>query len=371
MNEQSVVKRHIDYTMLLAVVGLIVLGIVMIYSASAVFAQEKIGDSYFFLKKTLLFAALGFGLMFGATRLPYDWYKKKSYWILGGSIVLLLLVIFSPLGITIGGARRWLRVGIFSFQPSEFAKLALVVFLAYSLEKKIGKIKTFTLGFLFHSIVCMIFIGLVFFQKDFGAAFVLGSIAWLMMFTAGVRWIYLFAMFLTALPIIYYSVLSVGYRKQRILSFLNPWEDQYGSGFQMIQSFVAFSEGGFFGKGLGDGRQKLFYLPEAHTDFIFSVIGEELGLIGVVAVILLFTLFIYRGTLTAIKAPDKFGKFLAIGITLIVGLQAILNFGVVMGLLPTKGMVLPFISYGGSALLVSMLASGILLNISSYRKVVW
>lgn len=371
MEDNSIMKKHMDYALLISIIGLVVIGIIMVYSSSAVFAQERMGDAYFFLKKTVIFSLLGFGLLVAASRVPYNIYCKSCYWILGVTLLLLLLVSFSPLGATIAGAHRWLRLGPLSFQPSEFAKLAVIIFLAYSLEKKAEKIKTFTLGFLFHIGVCGFFMLLIMYQRDLGATFTMGAIAWMLMFVAGVRWLYLFSMMLVALPGVYYAISSVGYRRQRILSFLNPWDDQYGSGFQMIQSFVAFSEGGVFGKGLGEGRQKLFYLPEAHTDFIFSVIGEEVGLIGVLVVIALFAMFIYRGIKIALGASNTFGQYLAFGITLYIGLQAIFNFCVVMGLLPTKGLVLPFISYGGSALLITLLASGILLNISTYRKVTW
>ncbi|MFA5812088.1 MAG: FtsW/RodA/SpoVE family cell cycle protein, partial [bacterium] len=190
-----------------------------------------------------------------------------------------------------------------------------------------------------------------------------------MMFVAGVRLPYLFGMFAAALPLVIALVAGSAYRRRRVLAFLNPWSDQYGSGFQMIQSFVAFNEGGWFGRGLGQGQQKLFYLPEAHTDFIFSVIGEELGLVGIMFVIALFAFFCYRGLCIALAAPDLFGRYVAVGCTLLIGLEAVLNMGVVMGLLPTKGLALPFISYGGSSLVISLLAVGILLNISTYKRV--
>jgi cell division protein FtsW len=194
-------------------------------------------------------------------------------------------------------------------------------------------------------------------------------ISGILLFIAGVRYTYLFASVLASLPVIYITVASVAYRRKRILAFLDPWADRYGSGFQMIQSFVAFSQGGILGQGLGEGRQKLFYLPEAHTDFIASVLGEELGLVGVSTVILLFGLFAFRGFKIALRAPDLFGRYLAFGITIFIALQAVLNLLVVMGLFPTKGMVLPFVSYGGSAMLTMLIATGILLNISSYRRI--
>jgi len=207
-----------------------------------------------------------------------------------------------------------------------------------------------------------------FLQRDFGSAAIVAAITWFMMFAAGVKLSHLMSVFVLVLPLTYKLVFSSGYRRRRILAFLNPWDDQYGAGFQMIQSFVAFNEGGWFGRGLGQGQQKLFYLPEAHTDFIFSVLGEELGLVGVLAVIGLFGFLCYRGLKIALNAPDAFGRYLAVGCTLIIVLGTVLNMGVVMGVLPPKGLTLPFISYGGSSLTVSLIVAGILLNISSYQK---
>jgi cell division protein FtsW len=241
--------------------------------------------------------------------------------------------------------------------------------LAYSLEKKSSKIKSFGVGFLPHILFMSVVALCILIQKDFGAAATIAAITWLMMFVAGVRIPYLLGMFAAALPIAIMLIAGSEYRRRRILAFLNPWNDQYGSGFQMIQSYVAFNEGGWFGKGLGQGQQKLFYLPEAHTDFIFSVIGEEMGLIGILLVISLFGFFCYRGLIIALRAPDLFGRYLALGCTLLIALEAVLNMGVVMGLFPTKGLALPFISYGGSSLLISLIAVGILLNISTYRRV--
>jgi cell division protein FtsW len=369
MNDNDYHRTHVDIWLLFTVVLLVGLGITMVYSSSAVLAQERFGDSYFFLKRTVLFAAFGGVLTMIAVRIPYYNFRPLVYPILAVTLVLVLLVHLPGIGRTIGGATRWIGVGPFAFQPSEIAKVALIVLLAYSLEKKAPKIRSFGVGFMPHVVIMCVVAGMILLQRDFGAAATIAAITWLMMFVAGVRLSHLMSVLVIVLPLVYMLVGGSHYRKQRILAFLNPWSDQYGSGFQMIQSYVAFNEGGWFGRGLGEGQQKLFYLPEAHTDFIFSVLGEELGLVGVMAVIGLFGFFCYRGFRIALQAPDAFGRYLAVGCTLLIVLEAVLNMGVVMGLLPTKGLPLPFISYGGSSLTVSLLAVGILLNVSSYRKV--
>lgn len=351
------------------VILLVGLGITMNYSASAVLAKEKFGDSLYFLKRTVVFTCVGFVLMGAMSRVPYGFYRRMVYPILLGALALLVAVFLPGMGRTIGGATRWLCVGPVTFQPSEAAKIAMIVFLAYSLEKKARHIKTFGIGFLTHVIFMGVVAVCILYQRDFGAAITIAAITWLMMYVSGVRVHYLLGMIAGVLPVVAILVMGSEYRRRRVMAFLNPWSDQYGSGFQMIQSFVAFNEGGWFGLGLGQGRQKLFYLPEAHTDFIMSVVGEELGLMGVLVLIGLFAFFCYRGLRVALLAPDLFGRYLAVGCTLLIGFEAVLNMGVVMGLMPTKGLTLPFISYGGSSLVSSLLAVGILLNISTYRRV--
>lgn len=365
--EQTIRRMHFDYWLMLVTALLVMVGIIMVYSSSAVLARERFGDGYYFLKKEIVFSMIGFALLFAALRMPYIWWKKIVYPLLGVAFVLLCFAFVPGMKISASGATRWIRLGPLTFQPSEFAKLAIVVFLAYSLEKKASHIKSFMVGFAPNIVIVMVFVLMILAQRDFGAAFVVALIACLMMFVAGVRISYLSSLAIAALPAVYFLIASVGYRRKRILAFLDPWSDRYGSGFQIIQSLVSFNEGGVFGRGLGEGRQKLFYLPEAHTDFIFSVLGEELGLIGVLLIIVLFVMFFWRAVVIGLRSQDLFGKYLAFGIAVFVGVQSLLNFCVVMGLLPTKGMVLPFISYGGSALLIVMIAAGILLNISTYK----
>ena len=251
-------------------------------------------------------------------------------------------------------------------QPSEWCKIAVILATAHLIAKKGDRIQMFLKGFVPVIFVAGIFLVLILAQKDLGSAFVLGTVVFLMLFVAGTKMRYLLGSILAATPVLYFLIFSVSFRKRRILAFLDPWKYKQDYGFQIIQSFVAFKSGGLSGVGLGESKQKLFYLPEAHTDFIFSVLGEEFGMIGVTVVALLFLFFIYRGVMIAKKTNDVFGMFLALGLTSLIGLQAFINFGVVMGILPTKGLALPFISYGGSSLVISMAAVGILLNISQH-----
>ena len=355
-----------DFPILLVTLILVGLGIVMVYSASAILAADRFKDSLYFLKKQALFAAGGALLMFVMMNVDYHLWRKLAYPILGVSFVLLVLVLV--VGTRASGSTRWLRIGALSFQPSEFSKLALIVFLSYFMTKKGDKIKSFQFGFLPAVLISGVMILLVIRQPDFGAALFLGILAMLLLFVGGARLSYMFSIILLAVPAIYYLIVRVPYRMLRIMSYLDPWHDPRGASFQIIQSFVAFGAGGIFGSGLGQGKQKLFFLPAPHTDFVFSVVGEEMGLIGAVIVLGLFLVFAVRGVRVSLSAPDEFGVYLGLGITSLISLQAIINMGVVLGLLPTKGLTLPFISYGGTSLLVSLVSVGILLNISSHAR---
>jgi cell division protein FtsW len=265
----------------------------------------------------------------------------------------------------IGGAFRWLKIGPFSFQPAELAKLALVIYLARWLTRKEGRMDNFTAGFLPPVIVAGILFILVFLQPDFGTGVLFVAVVFLMLFAGGTRLRFLGVAFLAALPVLAYLAFRANYRIGRFLAFWDPWKDPGGTGFQIIQSFLAFGAGKISGVGLGEGKQKLFYLPEIHTDFILSIIGEELGLIGVTLIIILFLALIIRGFQSCLRAPDLFGTYLALGVTTLISIQTLLNMGVVMGLLPTKGSTLPFISYGGTSLMINLMAVGILLNVHS------
>jgi cell division protein FtsW len=261
---------------------------------------------------------------------------------------------------------RWLKIQSFSFQPSEFAKLGLVIFLAYFLAKKEERIRSFSFGFLPTVLLSGLVIALVMKEPDFGAAFFLTVMVFLLLFVSGARVIYIVGAFLIAIPVAYTFLMNVGYRYKRLMSFIRPWEDPTGTSFQIIQSFLSFGSGGLFGLGLGEGRQKLFFLPAPHTDFIFSVIGEELGLVGAMVVVLLFFILTLRGVQIGLSLGDRFGAYLALGITLMISLQVVINMGVVLGLLPTKGLTLPFVSYGGTSLVANLIGVGILLHLSTH-----
>ena len=359
-------KRRLDIILLFAVLALVGIGIVMVYSTSAIIAGDRFGDPYYFLKRQALYAAVGFVLMIVMMFLPYEILKRFAYPILVSSVLLLIAVLIPGIGHRTGGAMRWLKIQSFSFQPSEFAKLGLVIFLAYLLTKKEEKIRSFSFGFLPPVLLSGLVIALVMKEPDFGAAFFLTVMVFLLLFVGGARVIYIASAFLIAIPIAYALLMNVGYRYKRLMSFIRPWEDPSGTSFQIIQSFLSFGSGGLFGLGLGEGRQKLFFLPAPHTDFIFSVIGEELGLVGATVVVLLFFILTLRGIQIGLSLEDRFGVYLALGITLMISLQAVINMGVVLGLLPTKGLTLPFISYGGTSLIANLAAVGILFQLSTH-----
>ncbi|MBI2354395.1 MAG: putative lipid II flippase FtsW [Deltaproteobacteria bacterium] len=357
-----------DLIVMLMAIALTCFGVVMVYSASSVMADKRFHDGFFFLKRQGLFAILGFAVMLVVMRIDYRAWKQLAVPALLLCLVLLGLVLIPGIGGKVGGASRWIRLPGFNLQPSEMAKLALIMYMAYSLDKKQDKVKSLTAGFIPYMIVLMFLIGFLVLQPDLGGALTLAAVAMTMLFVAGTRLTYIVSMFLLALPLLAIK-LSRGYHKGRIDAFLDPWSDPSGKGFQIIQSWLALGTGGVFGQGLGEGKQKLFYLPEAHTDFILSVVGEELGFLGVAIIIAMFFLLVQRAMRIAVAAPDTFGRFLALGIAVLFGIEATVNMGVVTGLLPTKGLALPFISYGGSSLLVSLFAVGILLNISSGLKI--
>lgn len=358
-------KRHFDYTLLLTTILLVALGLTMIYSASGNLAREEFKDSTLFLKKELLAVFIGMVGLLAAKTIPIETLRKAVYPLFGIALILLVVVLIPGVGSRVSGAQRWLRLGPFSFQPSEFAKLAIILFMAHVLSKKQEKVQVFLVGFIPPMVLSGIAILLILAGHDLGTAVVLAATVFFLMFMGGARLSYLMSEVLLALPAFYYLVAGVGYRRQRIMAFLHPWEHKQGAGFQIIQSYLAFHAGQFFGQGLGEGKQKLFYLPEAHTDFIFSVVGEELGLLGTLTIIALFLVWLFRAFVIGWKSTDLFSSYLALGIGVLFGLQVILNIAVVTGLLPTKGLALPFLSYGGTAMVVSLTCVGILLNISS------
>jgi cell division protein FtsW len=359
------VRQGTDHSILVLAVCLTCLGVVMVFSSSSIMALRDYGDSLHFLKRQGLYALAGFALMALMMRIDLETLRKAAWPILGICALMLVAVLVPGLGKKVGGAARWIKIAGITFQPAEVAKVGLVLFMAHSLARKQEKIKDFRCGFLPYMIILAVFLGLLLAQPDLGSALTLGIVAIVMLLVAGTRLRYLGGIALLALPVLYFMVMNVDYRRRRIMAFLNPWEDPSNTGFQIIQSWIAFGSGGAIGTGLGESKQKLFYLPEAHTDFIFSVIGEELGFIGVIVIAAMFMLLILRGLRTAIHAPNEFSSFLAFGITLLIGMQAFANMAVVMGMVPTKGLALPFLSYGGTSLVTTLASIGILLNVSN------
>jgi cell division protein FtsW len=356
-----------DHTLLAVTMILALVGLVMVFSASAIVAGNRFQDSGFFLKRQIAWLVFGFLLMHLTSRIDYTVWKTLSIPLLACMLVLLVIVLVPSFGVAAKGARRWLRVGLFSVQPAEMVKLVAVIYLAAYLAKKGDKITLFRDGLLPALIVISLLSGLVLLEPDLGTVVVLGLVTVGMCFLAGARVSHLLALGLCAIPVVLVLVLGSSYRRQRLMTFLAPWKDASDTGFQITQSFLAFGSGGPFGVGLGEGKQKLYFLPEAHTDFVLALVGEELGLIGTATVTLLFAFFVWRGFQIAARARVPFGRYLGMGITLLIGGQALVNAAVVTGLLPTKGLTLPFVSYGGSSLVISLIGVGILLSISRDR----
>ncbi len=357
-----------DHLLMISALLLLGLGLVMVFSASGVLASDKYHDPAFFLKKQLIYAVVGVGLMLFIRRIPYQLYNRLVYLILLISLILLILVLIPGIGVRIRSASRWIKFGPLVIQPSEFAKLAIIIFLAYSMARKQEKIRYFSIGFLPHIVVAGIFILLIEKEPDFGTAMALAGITFLMLFVGGTRLTHILLVILSASPLVVYVILKNKMRLERVVTFVDPWKYAQESGYQLVHSLYAIGSGGFWGLGIGKSREKLFYLPDSHTDFIFSILAEELGFLGVITVISLFVILIIRGLIISMRAQDNFGSYLAMGLTALIGLQAVINMAVVSGLMPTKGLSLPFLSYGGSSLLVNMIAIGILLNISSQSQ---
>jgi cell division protein FtsW len=352
-----------------AAIMLLAAGVVMVYSASAIVAADRFHDPYFFLKKQVFWALLGAACLWFAIRLDYRRLEGLVIPLMIFAGVLLVLVLVSPLGQAINGTRRWIRLGPVSFQPAELAKLALVLYLAAFLAKKGEAIADLRRGLLPPLAVAGLLAGLVLAQPDLGTCLTLVTLTFTLLYLAGGRALHLGLILAAALPPLVVAIWAAPYRLRRIVAFLDPWSDPRGSGFQIIQSWLALGNGGIFGQGIGASRQKLFYLPESHTDFIFAIVGEELGFVGAVLIVALFVVLVWRGLRIGLRAPDPFGAYLALGITVLIATQTLVNLGVVTGLLPTKGLPLPFLSFGGSALLVTMLSTGVLLNISQHAHV--
>ena len=352
-----------------AAVVLLSAGVVMVYSASAIVAADRFHDPFFFLKRQLFWALLGGAALWAALRVDYRRLEKAVLPALIVAGVLLVLVLVPPFGQAINGTRRWIRFGLVSFQPAELAKLALVLYLAAFLARRRGDLSEFRTGTLPALAVAGLLAGLVLVQPDLGNCMTLIVVTFGLLYLAGSPAKHLAWVAAPALPRVALAIWMAPYRLRRITAFVDPWSDPRGSGFQIIQSWLALGNGGLVGQVVGGSRQKLFYLPESHTDFIFAIVAEELGFIGAVTMVALFAVLIWRGLRIGLRAADPFGSYLALGITVLLATQTLVNLGVVTGLLPTKGLPLPFISFGGSALLMTMVATGVLLNISQHANV--
>jgi cell division protein FtsW len=342
---------------------LVFLGLVMVFSASAVMAKERYGSGYYFLLRQVGWAAGGIAAMLVAMKVDYRRYKHPAvvFSVLGATTLLLISVFFLDRA---HNTHRWIHFGGFSFQPSEVAKVAVILFLAYYLENRTNSMNDWRNTLLPAILPTLMFLALIAFQPDLGTAIACAAITACIMFVAGLQLRYLgYACLASVIPL-YFLIFRVAWRLDRIIAFVNPYSDPQGKGFHIIQSLIAVSTGGITGLGFMEGKQKLFYLPEPHTDFIFAVTAEELGLLGSLVVLLLFGIFLWRGVRTAIRTQDMFGRLLAVGITSMVVVQAFINISVVLGIMPTKGIPLPFVSYGGSSLLVTLACVGVLLNIT-------
>lgn len=361
--------RNTRISLLIVVLILIAVGIVMIYSSTAIYGWERFKDSAYFLKRQLIFVCLG--ALFSLLVMSIDYRVLIRYAKAMVLVSLFLLVLLHVPGISreISGAKRWFRLFGFSFQPSEFASLSVIVYTASFLSSKgLERMEHFASGFLPAVIILGMVNLLILIQPDLGTVVALSIVVFIMLFASGARLKYILYICLAAMPFLYILVFSVPYRRSRIMAFLNPWADPLGSGFQLIQSQVALGSGGLFGRGLGKSMQKLFYLPASHTDFIFSIIGEELGFFATTAIVCLFILFFIHSYKIVKRAQDAFGAFLGLGIISLISLKAIINIGVSTAIFPTKGLPLPFISYGGSSLVFDMIGVGILLNVARFSE---
>ena len=357
-------KLSTDLLLLAVTVALLGFGLVMVWSASSALAQERHGSPYYFLLKQVAWSALGLAGMAAALRLDYRTLRRPGvvYSLLLVATLLLVAVLFLK---PVNETHRWIRLGALSFQPAELAKLAMVVYLAYHVERRAERVNE--LATLFPALLLLGWLGfLILIQPDLGTAFCLVLTGAVLLYVAGMRLKYFAALAIPTVVVLYAAVMSVPWRRVRVTSFINPWSDPQGAGYQVIQSLIAVGTGGITGVGVMEGRQKLFYLPYPYSDFIFAVIGEELGMLGALAVVAAFVVLLWRGLKAAWGAPDDFGRFLAAGVTLSIVFQALINISVVLGLLPTKGIPVPFISAGGSSLVFALFGVGLVANVSQH-----
>lgn len=360
--------RQVRVNICLIVLILLGVGSIMIYSASAIYAWNEWGDSFYYFKRHLFYLLCGIILMIGAMALSHETMRRIAKPLFCVSLALLILNFIPGISHEAAGAKRWIRIGFIGFQPSEFIKISFILYLADFIARRKKHINDFTIGIMPPLLALGVPALLILLQPDLGTAISLVCIAVIMLFSAGLRSMYFVYAGLMSLPVLYILVFSIPYRRARILAFLDPWSDPMGKGFQIIQSQIALGLGGLFGQGLGQGKQKLFYLPAAHTDFIFSVIGEEMGIVGGIAIIALFIFLIWQMVKVVKVSDNLFLRFVSIGIIALIALEAVINIGVSIGMLPTKGLPLPFMSYGGSALVFNLVAMGLLLNASRSQE---
>jgi cell division protein FtsW len=360
-------RANNDRTLFITTSALTIFGLVMVYSASSIVATSQYGISSYYFLRQLAFGGAGYAALLCLMNVDYHvWQKPRVVrWCLILSVIGLIAVLAAP---KVNGAHRWLRLGSLSFQPSEIAKLVGIVFLAGFLHKHAAEINLFWKRLVPCLTVLLVLAGLICIEPDLGQAVCIVLISGIVLMVAGLSWLYFAGAILAAIPVLYVALFRVQYRWERLKAFLDPFQDPLGSGWQILQSLTAIGSGGVLGVGLGAGKQKMFFLPEAHSDFIFAVIGEEMGMLGTCFVAIAFLIFFFRGLRITLRAPDRFGFYLGLGITLMVVLQAFINISMVLALMPTKGIALPFISQGGSSLLLNLLATGVLLNISHYSE---
>lgn len=356
-----------DFVLFITTLALVGIGLIMVFSSSSVTANINYHDPYYYFKKQLLWVVISIISMIVVMKINFHRLKDFAIPLLVIALICLVLVV-TPLGIEVKGSSRWFQIGPARFAPSELAKLVMVIFLAKSMETNMNKMSSFFKGVLPYLFMLVLVCGLIMLQPDLGTAFVLAGTVFFMLMVAGTKWSHLGYISLAGLSAIAAAIFFEPYRMERIIAFTDPWKYASDEGFQTIQSLYALGSGGLFGVGLGYSRQKFFYLPEQHTDFIFAILGEELGFIGATLVVLLFLLFAWRGFKIAMNAPDNFSSLLAAGVTIMIVFQAAINIGVVSGALPVTGITLPFISYGGTSLLFSLIGVGLLLNVSRYSS---
>ena len=361
-------KRKLDVPLIITIFIICIYGIIMIYSASSIWAEYKFNDQFHYVIMQGIFFIIGIILMFVVSNIPYKLYLEKSNLILLACFILLILVLIPGIGTVRNGSRSWFGIGGLGIQPSEFMKLALIIFTSKYIHNNPKDMKSVTKGAFPILLITMIAFGLIMLQPDFGTGTILVMTIVAMLFISGVNFSFFIKIGMVGIVGVVVLILAAPYRMARIVSFLNPWSDPLGTGFQAIQSLYAIGPGGLFGLGFGNSIQKHFYLPEPQTDFIFSIISEELGILGIITVASLFLIIILRSIKISIKSPDTFSKFLSFGIVFQLSFQTLLNLAVVVGLIPVTGVTLPFFSYGGSSLLITLISMGIILNISKYRQ---